>query len=362
VGATQHFADSYAGARTAFLAAAEAAGAAVESLPHPLKGPDNEALATDVARLGPAQARKVFLAMSGTHGGEGYCGSGCQTGLLREGLATRLPRDTAVVLVHAINPHGFAHLRRVTEDNVDLNRNFVDHAKPHPANPGYAELHPHLIPTDWDEAGRAAADRGLAAFVARHGGAAYQQAVSGGQYTHADGLFFGGRAPTWSNRTLRALVARHCAGAAAVAFIDFHTGLGPRGYGEPISITDPDCPADKLTRAWFGPEVTNPMAGTSTSARVVGTVAEAFADGLAPGTAFAGLALEYGTLPLGQVLEALRGDHYLACHGTPGSAQWRELKARMRAAFYGEEAAWKTSVFTRAADFALRALDGLAQA
>ena len=30
-------------------------------------------------------------------------------------------------MIHALNPFGFAHLRRANEDNVDLNRNFVDH-------------------------------------------------------------------------------------------------------------------------------------------------------------------------------------------------------------------------------------------
>ena len=359
--ASAHFSASYAAARAAFLQAAEAAGARLERFDHPLKGPEGEALSTDVARLGPADAARVFLAMSGTHGGEGYCGSGCQTGLLREGLAARLPPATALLLVHAINPHGFAHTSRVTEDNVDLNRNFVDHAKPYPANPGYGELHPHLIPPDWDGSGRRAADLALAAFVAKHGAAAYQQAVSGGQYAHPDGLFFGGHAPTWSNRTLRAILARHCAGAKAVAFIDFHTGLGPRGHGEPISIALPDSAADRLTRAWFGAEVTNPMAGTSSSTRVVGTTLGAFVEGLAPGTAFAGLALEYGTLPMADVLQALRGDHYLRRNGTAGTPLWRDLKARMREAFYGEDDAWKQSVFARAADFADKALAGLRQ-
>ena len=49
-------------------------------------------------------------------------------------------------MVHAINPHGFAWSRRVTEDNVDLNRNFVDHAQPYPSNPGYEELRAAICP------------------------------------------------------------------------------------------------------------------------------------------------------------------------------------------------------------------------
>ena len=85
---------------------------------------------------------------SGTHGIEGYCGSGCQVGLLRDHAfleAVRLAR-IAVLFVHAVNPHGFSHGRRVNEDNVDLNRNFRDFGKPLPQSPDYAEVHPLLLP------------------------------------------------------------------------------------------------------------------------------------------------------------------------------------------------------------------------
>src|SRR5688572_17435979 len=73
---TSFFSQSYAEAREKFLAAAEAAGAhLVDSHPHPLKGPDGGDLATDVAWLGPRDARKLLVLNSSTHGIEGYCGS-----------------------------------------------------------------------------------------------------------------------------------------------------------------------------------------------------------------------------------------------------------------------------------------------
>jgi hypothetical protein len=58
-------------------------------------------------------------------GGEGLGGAGIQTGSFRSGVARELPPDTALLAVHAINPYGFAWMRRVTEGNVDLNRNVV---------------------------------------------------------------------------------------------------------------------------------------------------------------------------------------------------------------------------------------------
>ena len=58
------FAQTYAEARGKFLAAADAAGLAVQSLPHPLRGCDGEALAMDVTRFGPADAPAVLLISS----------------------------------------------------------------------------------------------------------------------------------------------------------------------------------------------------------------------------------------------------------------------------------------------------------
>ena len=82
---------------------------------------------------------------------------------------SRLAADTALVLVHANNPHGFAHQRRVNEDNIDLNRNFIDFDAEIPDSPGYAELHPALVPDAWDGPARDAADAAIADYKAREG-------------------------------------------------------------------------------------------------------------------------------------------------------------------------------------------------
>ena len=45
-------------------------------------------------------------------------------------LYKALPPRSARYFIHALNPFGFAWLRRVNEDNVDLNRNFQDFLSP----------------------------------------------------------------------------------------------------------------------------------------------------------------------------------------------------------------------------------------
>ena len=353
------YSETYGEARALFLDACTGAGLVPTRFPCPAQGADGEPLYTDVVRAGPADAPAVFIGNSGTHGVEGFCGSGCLVGYLRSGLHRALPAGTAMVLVHAINPYGFAHERRVTEGNIDLNRNFVAHDGAYPKNPAYAALHPHVVPADWDGPARAAADAAIAAFIAEHGPTAYLAALQPGQYDHADGLFYGGQAATWSNRTWREVIATHCAGARRVACIDFHTGLGPRGYGELIYAGAADAPAYARARDWYGGEVTCPAAGNSVSAGVQGSVRDAV-ETLAGAAEVTPLALEYGTLPVEDVLESLRADNWLYLHGDVGSPQGREIKAQIRAAFYGEDRAWKTDVWDRAVDVLERAMAGLA--
>ena len=108
--AAPFFAQSYAEARTKFLASAQAAGLAVQSHAHPLPGRDGEALAMDVARFGPADAQALLLISSACHGVEGFCGSGVQNALLADASfhAQAQAAGVAVLYIHALNPHGFS--------------------------------------------------------------------------------------------------------------------------------------------------------------------------------------------------------------------------------------------------------------
>ena len=358
--ASEYFSKNYAEARGKFLDAASEFGVAVDSIPHPGKGPDGGKLFTDVIRVGEETAENLFIANSATHGVEGFCGSGSMVGYLRSGLLKEVPTGIAVVLVHAINPHGFSHERRVTEDNVDLNRNFVDHEAQHPSNPAYDELHSWLVPADWDGPARADAEKAIEAYIAERGMETYQTSVTGGQYDHADGLFYGGRAPTWSHRTWRQILTSHAAGRRRVAFLDFHTGLGRRGYGELQYESGPDDPEYIRAQQWYDGEVTSPFDGSSSSAAVSGYIGNAV-DDIAPDAERTKVGLEYGTVPLTQVIDSLRADNWLYIHGQVDSPLGREIKAAIRAAFYGDDDAWKQDIWDRAAEVYCKTLAGLSQ-
>jgi hypothetical protein len=354
------FAASYAEARAKFLDASAGAGLTPTAYRCPAPGPEGEELFTDVVRAGSVDAEATIVATSSTHGVEGFCGSGAMTGLLRDGHLGNLPAGLAVVLVHAINPHGFAHLRRVNEDNVDLNRNFVDHGAGHPANAAYDAIHNLVVPSDWDGPARAAADAAIATYVAKHGAAAFQAVVSLGQYDHLDGVFYGGRAPTWSNRTFREIIARELANTRRIGFIDFHTGLGPRGYGELQFEGAPDSAEYLRAQQWYDGEVASAIAGEASSPVVSGHIGLAMYEG-APDAEVTVMGLEYGTIHFDRVLEAVRADNWLYIHGAVDSALGREIKAAIRDAFYGDDDAWKGDVYDRAVEIYRKTAAGLTQ-
>ena len=225
------FALDYATMRQRFLAAARAAGAALSEHIHPLHGPDGKPIATDVALIGQADAPKLMVMISGTHGVEGAYGSACQTAWLGQKANWALPEDTAVLMIHLINPWGTAWSRRVNEDNVDLNRNFIDWTAKPPENRAYAEMHSALVVPAWDGPERIAADEALAELTKAKGQTAVSLIIEAGQYAFADGLFYGGDAPVWSNRVLTAVLAEYGQKAGQVIVFDLHT-IGPGDIGE----------------------------------------------------------------------------------------------------------------------------------
>jgi len=351
------FPADYVEARRSFLAAAQARGARVSSWRHPFaKGPAREDLFIDVATFGPDTATRGLLVISGTHGVEGYAGSAVQTGWLRE--AQPEPQDMRVVLVHALNPYGFAWNRRVTEDNVDLNRNFIDRTKPVPANADYDLLADAIAPMRLDDDSLDAASRALRNYAKDHGAFAMQETISKGQYTRRDGLYFGGTTEQWSAGALRAIVKAGFPACRHVAVIDIHSGLGNYGDAELISEDPVDAPAYTRARTWWGESVASTRSGDSLSAQVYGSLDSAMPGMLAPAETTM-ICLEYGTFSTLEVFQALRADNWLHAVGNPEGPDAQAIKAQIRRAFYPDQDDWKERVWTRGRDVIAQAIKGL---
>ena len=363
------FSSSYAQARLKFLDAAAKAGVAVQSHAHPLKGRDGEDLAMDVARDGPADAHNLLIVSSACHGVEGYCGSGVQVRALHdsEWLEKARASGTAVLYIHALNPYGFSHIRRTTHENVDLNRNFQDFSQPLPDNAAYRALHALVLPEQWppDAANQAA----VADFIAKNGEAAFQSAITQGQHAFADGLFYGGNSATWSNQTLRGVLRQHAGEAKHVAWIDLHTGLGASGHGERIWAGKDDAVAIARARDWWGggkngnpaTPITSIYDGSSTSAFLTGLMWHAISRE-APQADYTGIAMEYGTVPVLDVITALRAEHWLNNHPQAPAELAQQIKAQMMTAFYTDTDLWRGQIISQARQAMFQAVDGLTRA
>ncbi|MDO5625272.1 MAG: M14 family metallopeptidase [Pseudomonadota bacterium] len=231
------FIDDYAGARRAFLAEGDALAARlarVERFAIPVASATAPDLFVDGLYV-PAQRmpQRLLVLSSAVHGVEGPAGSAVTRLFMREFMTPEALADTGVLLLHAVNPWGFAQQRRFTEGNVDLNRN----AAPTPAlyttdNAGYRLVDPLINPT-------APADLSSAAhrffllraigMLAQHGMGPLRQAVLQGQYRYPRGIYYGGSA---TEPQLAALAPRLAAILNAYPLsmsIDLHTGYGARG-------------------------------------------------------------------------------------------------------------------------------------
>jgi hypothetical protein len=350
------FPSDYATARRNFLDAVESAGGTVETHVHPLLGPSNDELAAEVATLGRPDATNALVLVSGTHGVEGLAGSGLQVAQLQSGLRPPAGSDVAIVLVHALNPFGVAYRRRVNEDSVDLNRNFLTFPS-NRSNAAYDELHELLT---MRPGGLAHVRRGIAfgSFVAKRGIRALQEAVTKGQYNHPTGLFYGGSAPSWSRNTWDRILA-NLTGKRKVVVVDYHTGLGPRGSGQLISQwgatfgSGISGPRSAVLADCFGKDVVADPKANSVSAGLSGDLLSYTVNS---GDHLLAVGLEFGTYPMLKVLAAMMDENWAHHSNDPAIDKYRK---RLVEVFSPDDVSWRRAVYERANAVSQAAIRGL---
>ncbi|MCK1552534.1 DUF2817 domain-containing protein [Bradyrhizobium sp. 177] len=344
--ASANFSGTYMEARQKFLETA----AISKPYPCSMRGPSGDALYTDVAYFGRADAKSLLILISGTHGPEGYCGSAAQLLFLQAKFHKRLASSTAVLFVHALNCYGFAWDRRVTSEGCDLNRNFVDFSKPLPANPGYEELAEHLVPADISSEGIQRADAAIAEYASVHGEYKLREAWSSGQYTRPGGRGYGGVEPTEARRTLeRIAMDFDVAMRDQVVIIDYHTGLGPYGYGELQCERPSGLSGYERATRMFGASVTSPVVGTSSAIALHGTQDEYWERIL--GDRHTYVALEFGTFAPSDVRarDVGRKDAWLFKYRPEeaNSELGRKIRQASKLYFYPQSPDWEEMVIWR---------------
>src|SRR5665213_701407 len=97
------YSNDYFEAKNKFLAAAQKAGAKMDSIKISARGPCGEELTIDIASFGDWASEKVLIHSSGVHGVEGFAGSAVQIAALERQI--RAEPGTALAFVHCLNPY-----------------------------------------------------------------------------------------------------------------------------------------------------------------------------------------------------------------------------------------------------------------
>jgi hypothetical protein len=363
------FRHSYGECREAFLAAAGAAGAVVDRQVHPTRtGSDGEELSIDVARWGRADAPRLLVFSSGIHGCEGYAGSAVQIDTLRR---LRDPQDdlgsdtdVAYLFVHALNPYGWSHGSRTNEDQVDLNRNFIDDRDSvveHRLAEQIQEINQLCGPAGPDMSAMMARFDDL---IAEFGLKDVAEAVQSGQYFQPAGVGYGGDGDAWSTGVLRALWDQFFPGREVVGLIDWHTGIGAYGETALLCFDSPGSPEHTLAEAWWGAEA-------------IGSSHEAYDSGSRPhynglhvvagqeaarrsGAVGVGAVIEFGTFEGMEAATCLWIDRWLRNKPEDADpAAVASLRARTLRFFFPDEDDWKTQVVARGRTLVTQASEGI---
>jgi hypothetical protein len=341
------FPRDYAAARDGFRQAATEAGCAVTSYETGDVGPLGEALTIDVAVSQAAIGTETAVILSsGLHGVEAPFGSAVQVAALREISEGTLRSDARLVLVHALNPWGFAWSRRVDARNVDLNRAFRWPGMPDPPPDGpYGAIDALLNPRR-----RPSSDLfrlRLVAAALRAGPSTLKRAIAAGQRSYPQGLFYAGaEAPS-----LQAFFERELpgwlAGATTAVHLDFHTGLGRRNHAALII----DYPLSETERAWWtsraGAHVLSESLRDDKAYTAIGSLGQwCVARGFATRYRFA--FAEFGTFGGPRILAGLRAENQAHYWSKPGDDVTVAAKARLRALFCPPESDWRVRAVRRA--------------
>jgi hypothetical protein len=340
------FSPDYATAKERFLALAANQKATTWQIPLSAKGPQDSALSIDIALLGSPNAKRVVLHCSGLHGIEGFAGSAIQLALLSDTL--HIPADCAVVFVHALNPYGMAWLRRVNENNVDLNRNFLGAEETYTGAPDHYIALNHLLnpesPPQFDFFLLRTIGK-----ILKSGFNALKQAIVGGQYDYPKGLFYGGKHLEEGPQLYTQWLREHLSQAEQLVAVDIHTGLGKQGHDTLLVEGGPDSDLYTRMEAIFGDHVAPWDPETSVAYAIRGGHGAGVAQTL-PEAQVQFVTQEFGTLAPLKVLHALREEnrlHHWEEKIAENEPNAHPCKQQLLRAFRPDSAPWRRAVVDR---------------
>jgi hypothetical protein len=310
----------------------------------------------------PAQneAKKLLIMTSGVHGMEGFTGSAVQQYFMTEVLDGEVLQNMGVLLIHAINPYGFKYQRRVSENNVDMNRNFhINKDLFAKKNEGYASIYHFLNPQRKVTAGyfrNSLFFLKSSYLITKYSMRALRQATVQGQYEFSNGIFYGGNDFEPQKEWLERLIAEKTNDYDLVFVIDIHTGLGERGklhylpgYVQELnSKTLLDTMFREHTLEWPNTGKEFYMA-TGFFRQYVGSLISA-------DKKYIRIAFEYGTLNSQSIIGSIGSLHNMILenqgfhHGYENSKTENLVKHRFREMFFPSSEIWKYQIMKQTSE------------
>lgn len=316
----------------------------------------------------PPRRDKVLVLTTGEHGIEGFAGAAVMKLFIDEFAPRLRAEDTGLLLVHAMNPWGMKHLRKVTSNNVDLNRNFViDGSFDEDLNPDYRRLQDLLTPQRPLTSFVGETIRFLAATIRALGAYGFGRVSTAallGQHHTPQGFFFGGTAYEENTEIVMSLYRRALEEYESVLHLDIHTGYGP---SRQMSIII--SPADSLASAEASRKFAYPLVQKINAGEfyeIHGDMQEYYyrlQQAEFPGKSLFACGFEFGTFgnSLPALLRSLRSivlENQLYWHGARSQAAARAVQREYREHYIPTSRGWRL----KALEDARQALEGIFRA
>ena len=203
------------------------------------------------------ESKNLIILTTGVHGIEGYIGAVMLDVFFEEIYPTLNTENTGVLIVANVNPYGMKYMRRYNENNVDLNRNFIENWDDfdRSSNKDYPKVVNFLQPKGkmgnafFHEVGFYLS---LAKEAVLTGADTISDALLTGQYEYPEGVYYGGNGDEKSTAYLKGVFAECLDGSYEnIIHIDIHSGYGPR-YNMVIFNSVQDPTTEEEAKAAFG--------------------------------------------------------------------------------------------------------------
>lgn len=369
----EYFPKNYNDARQRFLNLLKE-----QTLPHQLEtwkidGAKDNDLAVDAAYFPPmGSGGKLFVMISGVHGLEAYAGHAIQMLFLKE-FMPKIDRTSAgFLIVHSLNPYGFKHHRRSTENEVNLNRNCsADDELYKTKNDESLDLSRKFVPTKPVDSLKSFFLQNMRQengklMIGEYTFDEIIKTVGMGQYSDKNGLEFGGFGPEPQIAKLREKLKELIPQFKDIVLLDLHTGLGHRARlhlltGDTAGSVDPqffkelfDVEADKDVYEFTPAEHEGFY-------KTFGATNNMFPEIAKPPQRVAALTMEFGTLghSIPEQIEGLNQwllEHQGGLYGYATPELQRTIQKNYLEKFFPSDSEWRIKVIIAARELLRRVL------